>query len=109
VAAEDAAYRGLALLLDDGRPLFSLVHFWPGNALRVQAREAIPLDTWTHLAVTYDGSSRAAGIRLYINGVAVELDVIRDRLTRDARYRREWGDLVSAPVPLALGARTRDV
>src|SRR5206468_4165220 len=30
-AAEDSAYRGYSLVLDDGRPTVSLIHFWPGN------------------------------------------------------------------------------
>ncbi|MFN0051856.1 MAG: DUF1553 domain-containing protein [Planctomycetales bacterium] len=109
VAAEDSAFRGLSLVLDDGRPVFSLIHFWPGNAIRVQAREPIPAGEWTHLAVTYDGSSHAAGLRIFVNGLPAELDVVRDQLSRDIRYRQEWGDYVSAPVEIALGARFRDV
>ena len=31
VAAEDAAFRGLQLVLDQGKPQFSLIHFWPGD------------------------------------------------------------------------------
>jgi hypothetical protein len=109
MAAEDAAFRGLSLVLDDGRPVVSLVHFWPGNALCVKARGSAPVGQWTHLAVTYDGSSQAAGLAIYINGVAATLEIIRDRLTRDCRYRKEWGDSVSAPVEISLGARFRDV
>jgi hypothetical protein len=109
LAAEDAAFRGLSLVLDDGRPVVSLVHFWPGNAIRVQANPALPIGQWTHLAVTYDGSSQAAGVHIYINGLAAELEILRDRLTRDCRYRKEWGDSVSSPVEISLGARFRDV
>ncbi|MCC6144738.1 MAG: DUF1549 domain-containing protein, partial [Candidatus Hydrogenedentes bacterium] len=58
-AASDAASRGYELLLEEGKPTFSLVHFWPGNAIRVQAKEPIPVDTWTHIAIRYDGSSKA--------------------------------------------------
>ncbi|HXG10509.1 MAG TPA: DUF1553 domain-containing protein [Gemmataceae bacterium] len=108
-AAEDSAFRGYALVLDNGRPTFSLVHFWPGNALQVKAKRSIPLGEWTHLAVTYDGSSRAAGVRVYVNGTAVEYDVVRDRLTRDIIHRKEWGDYDVDGVQLALGARFRDV
>ena len=77
--------------------MFSLIHFWPGNAIRVQAKTLVPIADWTHVAVTYDGGSRkAAGLRLYLNGKPVELDVIRDRLTRDIVYRGEWGDYGNA-------------
>lgn len=106
VAAEDSAFRGYSLVLDSGRAVFSLIHFWPGNAIRVQSKELLPVAQWTHVAVTYDGSSRAAGLRVYLNGVAVPLEVLRDKLTRDIVHRGEWGD--SGSPELALGARFRD-
>lgn len=107
VAAEDASYRGYALTLDNGHPVFSLVHFWPGNAVRVRTRTILPEGKWTHLAITYDGGSKSAGLRIYLNGVAADLQVERDRLTRDITYRGEWGD--SGSPQLSLGARFRDV
>jgi hypothetical protein len=107
-AAEDSAFRGYSLVLDQGYPVVSLVHFWPGNALRIRAKQAIPLHTWTHVAFTYDGSSKAGGLRLFVNGRAVEVEVVRDRLTRDIIHRPEWGDYDSN-LSLTLGARFRDV
>lgn len=109
MAAEDAAFRGLSLALDDGHVAFSLIHFWPGNALAVRTRETVPLADWTHLAVTYDGGSHAAGVRVYLNGKQQELEVVRDGLSRDSQYRSEWGDSNAGQVPLSLGARFRDV
>lgn len=108
-AAEDSAYRGYSLTLDSGHPTFSLVHFWPGNALQLKARDAIPINGWVHLGITYDGSSRAAGTALYVNGERIECDVIRDGLSRDIIHRQEWGDYDVDGVKLALGARFRDV
>src|SRR5262249_44748357 len=53
----DSGSRGYELLLENGRPSFSLIHFWPGNALKVEAKQVIPTNEWSHLSVTYDGSS----------------------------------------------------
>lgn len=108
VAAEDAAFRGFSLVLDQGVPVVSLIHFWPGNALQVRGTTAIALNEWTTLALTYDGSSKAAGIKLYVNGRPVELVVTHDSLTRDMVYRKEWGDYAGDEVELSLGARFRD-
>ncbi len=104
LAETDAASRGYELLLRDGRPTFSLVHFWPGNAVRVQAAEPLRLGEWVHLAVTYDGSSRAAGVRIYVNGEPVALHAVRDNLFKTIRY--ENPEIKPA---LILGARFRDV
>ncbi|MEM9828586.1 MAG: DUF1553 domain-containing protein, partial [Planctomycetota bacterium] len=109
VAAEDSGFRGLQWTIDDGFPEFSLIHFWPGDALRVQSQIAIPQDTWTHLAVSYDGGGRAAGVRLFVNGVAAPVDVQRDQLTRDIRHRSDWGDMKVGQVKMELAARFRDI
>ncbi|MEO2005319.1 MAG: DUF1549 domain-containing protein, partial [Candidatus Poribacteria bacterium] len=55
----DAGSRGYQVLLEDGRVSASLIHFWPGNAIRVVALDPVLPRTWTHVVVTYDGSSRA--------------------------------------------------
>lgn len=108
-AAEDSAFRGIELTLDDGHPQFSMIHFWPGDAMRVRSTEVIPTDQWTHLVVTHDGSGRALGVGIYVNGKLTGMDLIRDKLTHDVRHRSEWGDSVVDSVALALGARFRDV
>jgi hypothetical protein len=109
VAAEDAAFRGISLVLDDGEPVVSLIHFWPGNAIQVSSPHVVPIGQWTLITVTYDGSSHASGLKIYLNGQPVPLDIARDKLTRDIKYRAEWGDSNAGGVEFALGARFRDV
>ena len=104
----DSGSRGYQLVLEDGRPAFSLIHFWPGNAVSVRAKERLPVSAWSHLAVTYDGSSRGAGLRLYLNGLPMELEVVRDNLFKDIVHRKEWGDADVDKIELTLGARFRD-
>ena len=108
-AAEDSGFRGIQLTIDRGRPEFSMIHFWPGDAVRIRAKQPIPTGEWSHLAVTHDGSGRATGLRLFVNGAMCDVEVIRDGLTRDVRHRSEWGDMDVGGVRLALGARFRDV
>jgi hypothetical protein len=104
----DAGSRGFELTLDRGRPFFALVHFWPGNAVAVRAMTPLPLGVWSRLVVTYDGSSRAEGIRLYLNGAPLASEVVRDRLYKDITYDPSAGDNVGAQPPLTIGARFRD-
>ncbi|MCC7423242.1 MAG: DUF1549 domain-containing protein [Planctomycetaceae bacterium] len=79
----DAASRGYELLIEEGRLKWSLIHFWPGNAASIRAKIALPVNEWVHVVVSSDGSSRAAGLALFVNGQPAEVDVIRDGLTRD--------------------------
>jgi len=95
----DANYRGVDFILLDGMKLSAhLVHYWPGNAIKVVARQGLPKDKWSHVALTYDGSSQAAGVRLYINGVAAEVDVESNSLS---------GSLDTAH-PLRIGQRSNE-
>ncbi len=96
----DAASRGYELLLEDGKLSSALIHFWPGNAIRIRATKPLPLKEWTHVAMTYDGSSSAAGLQLFQNGKFGESIVIRDNLTRE---------ITGGGSPFfALGERMRD-
>lgn len=79
----DAASRGYELLLEDGKLSFALIHFYPGNALRVKAKDQLPVGQWKHVTVTYDGSSRADGVGIYVDGKPIALEVVRDKLTRE--------------------------
>ena len=107
-AWSDAGSRGFELTLEDGRVFFALVHFWPGNAIAVRSRTPLPLAQWSQLAITYDGSSRAAGIGLYLNGRPLAADVVRDHLYKDITYDKSAGDNVSEQPRFTLGARFRD-
>ena len=96
-AGSDAGYNGYQLVLEDGRASFALVHFWPGNALKVRTRDKLKLHEWLHVGITYDGSSRAAGMKLYLNGQPTETEVVKDQLFKD----------FANGTPLTLAARFR--
>jgi hypothetical protein len=96
----DAGSRGYELLIEDGRLKWSLIHFWPGNAVSIAAKKPLPLNRWTHVVVASDGSSRAAGLRLYVDGRPAEIEIVRDHLTR--QITGGGGDNI------ALGERFRD-
>lgn len=96
----DAASCGYELLLEDGRLSAAQIHFWPGDAIRVRAVEALPLQQWSHVTVSADGSGRAAGVRIYVDGKPIETIVVRDKLSRTI--------VGGGATELKLGNRFRD-
>jgi hypothetical protein len=100
-APADAASRGYELLLEDGRVSFGLHYQWPAGSVKVTTKHAIPRNEWVHVTATYDGSSKAAGARIYVNGELAAADVIRDGLYKDIAYDNGEPDL-------AIGYRFRD-
>ncbi|GAB3931352.1 DUF1553 domain-containing protein [Larkinella terrae] len=67
-------------LLEDGRFKITMNHVWPDNSLDVETVAKIRYKQWFHLTMTYDGSGRAAGIKLYLNGQPAKLEIITDHL-----------------------------
>ena len=53
----------------------------PANAIRIRTRERLRLGDWYHMALTYDGSGKASGVFLYVDGKLFETEVVRDALT----------------------------
>jgi hypothetical protein len=55
------------------------------GAIQIRSRERLRLGDWYHIALTYDGAGKAAGVGLYVDGKRVEVDVLRDRLAGSIR------------------------
>ena len=111
--AQDAGSRGYELLIDRGCLNVALVHFAPGNEIRIRSLEQVPLNSWQHITMTYDGSATAGGLHLFLNGEALETEVLKDHLTKEIYYVKP-GRLDKAGKPVAgnpqiqVGARFRD-
>ncbi len=104
----DSGSRGYELVLENGKPAFGLIHFWPGNAIEIRGKEALPLNRWSHLVLTYDGSSHASGLHLFLNGTAAPVEIVRDHLFKDILHRSQWGDMEVGNIELTLAGRFRD-
>ncbi len=52
----------------------------PKDAIEIRTRERFRLGEWYHVALTYDGTGKAAGVRLYVNGELANTEVVRDAL-----------------------------
>jgi hypothetical protein len=76
----DTGPYGYDLTIERGILTTRIMRFWPGNAIAVRTRQAVPKDQWTRVAVTYDGSSHAAGLKIYLDGRPADLEVLRDHL-----------------------------
>jgi hypothetical protein len=68
-------YRGWDLWVQNGRVGTHIINKWPTDALKVVSKAAVKSGQWAHVFVTYDGSRRHEGVRVYVNGVPQETDV----------------------------------
>ena len=90
--------RGYDLTLRTDRTFSaSLNHTWPASSIEIRTTDKLPVNEWCHLTMTYDGSSRADGLRLYLNGRPMRYQVVTDHLKRSiinyGKDQESWGGL----------------
>jgi hypothetical protein len=61
-------YRGYDLSIHNNHLVFDIIGTWETSAIQKYSRTDITDGRWHHVAATYDGSSSADGINLYIDG-----------------------------------------
>jgi hypothetical protein len=72
----------------------------PMRAIKIATVTPLPTNgQWDHLFFTYDGSGRAAGVRIYVNGEPVATKVLSDTLARNT---------MRTSAPLELGRKSPD-
>lgn len=87
---EDYGYKGYGLYLKDGKLQVNLVLRWLDDALRVETKNPLRLNSWQHVMMTYDGSRLASGIRIYVDGVEQELTVLLDEMNQEFRVSKPF-------------------
>ncbi len=99
-------YRGwLCKLNEDGTLSFQFNHVWPDNCIDFQTVDTLAVGEWTHIALTYDGSSSAEGIGIYLNGSTPENKLHKDNLHKSLLHGVDgtnWSNL-----PFMLGVELR--
>ncbi len=78
------------LYLVDGKLRLHIVFRWSDLGARVETEQPLKLNEWQHVAATYDGGMRAAGIHLYVNGVEQKLKVLFDNLVWPIDNKYAW-------------------
>jgi hypothetical protein len=78
---EGNAYRGFDVWLQGGAPGTHLIHKWQDNAIKVVGKEKVKAKQWSHIFFTYDGTGKAAGTKVYLNGKLLSHNVEADGLS----------------------------
>ncbi len=79
-------YRGWDLWIENGMVGSHVIHAWDGkDALKVVSKSRLKPNSWNHLAVTYDGSSKAKGLKIYVNGELQKTSTGSDNLKNTIR------------------------
>ncbi len=74
------SFRGYDLWLQGNSVGTHFISSWSGDAIKVVSQEKVPQEKWSHVAVTYDGKMKAAGVKIYIDGKLAKNKVEADSL-----------------------------
>lgn len=73
--------RGIELVWRKGRLQLNLVHEWGTNEVTTVTQTPLAGNKWHHIVVSYDGSKKAAGLRVLTDGREAPLHIHHDTLT----------------------------
>ncbi|WP_435006079.1 DUF1553 domain-containing protein [Tundrisphaera lichenicola] len=89
-------YRGWDLWLEGGKVGSHIISKWEGDALKVVSDGTLKPNEWNHVLVTYDGSGKASGIQIYVDGKLRSSAIAADTLKGSIRTK----------VPFKIGQRS---
>ena len=93
---EGNAFRGFDIWLQQGAPGTHIINTWPDNAVKVVGKEKAKAKQWSHIFITYDGSGKASGTRVYLNGKRLAHNIEADGLS----------GTIQTPVDFRIGRRS---
>jgi mono/diheme cytochrome c family protein len=88
-------HRGWDLWMEADKIGMHVIHKFPDDALKVVSRTPLKPNQWVHVCVTYDGSAKPDGIKVYLDGVPQPTDTQTNTLKSTVRTK----------VPFKVGQR----
>ena len=95
---EGNAHRGWDMWVQGRRLGMHLIHAFPGDAIKVLATDQLKADTWTLVAVTYDGSGKAEGVKIFYDGKEQKPKIENNTFKKQS---------IRTEVSLAIGGRSK--
>ncbi|MDX1925039.1 MAG: DUF1553 domain-containing protein [Pirellulaceae bacterium] len=92
---EAEEFRGWDLWLQNGQVASHIISTWPKDAIKGVAAQKLPVNSWVHVFVSYDGSAKPEGLKIYIDGTEQQLNYEAKTLSGSIRTN----------VPFSLGKR----
>ncbi len=79
-------WRGWDFYLDSLNYLnVRLIHSLPHNYIHIKSKDSIKLNEWNHVGFSYDGSGKAKGLSLFINGNKTAADIGYNKLYKSIK------------------------
>ena len=91
------AYRGYDFWIQGRSVGTHIINQWPGNALKVVSAESLQPNKWQHVSISYDGSSKPEGVKIYIDG----------KLAQNTVEQNSLNATIATNTPFRIGSRSQ--
>jgi hypothetical protein len=91
--------------LEDGHLAFRISNVWPDNAIDFETDYVLKPNRWAHFTMAYDGSSKANGLKIYINGQRATGRVMSDGLRESILWGKNHTNWGSGAPNFSIGQR----
>lgn len=78
-------YRGWDLSVSEGQLATHLINVWPARGAKIATKDKVPLNQWSHVVVNVDGTGKARGLHIYVNGKEQATTIENDTLSGSIR------------------------
>jgi cytochrome c553 len=95
---EADSQRGWDVGVERRRVGFQLVHAYPDDAIKVVASSQLNADAWTLVSVTYDGSGKPEGVKIFYDGKP------QNAKAETKSFKKST---IKTDTPLVIGGRSR--
>ncbi len=93
---EGNIFRGWDVWIQNDRIGTHIINAWPADAIKVVAKKVLEPKKWYHVTVSWDGTPKTTGVKIYLDGEVQPFDIESDTLKSTIR----------TTVPFKIGQRS---
>ena len=94
---DKASYRGFDFWIQGAGNIGThIINTWSANALKVMSKDTLQPNKWQHVVLSYDGSKKAAGVKIYIDG----------KLSENSIEANTLSGTIATKQPFRIGSRS---
>jgi len=76
---------GILVQFKDGHLRWDIIHRWISGVSTIETKRTFQPGQWVHITLTNDGTQRAQGMQLYVDGVLQDVNVVRNTNSNTAK------------------------
>src|SRR5262249_44732699 len=89
-SVDEPQAEGYGIHLVNGKVQIHLTKRWLDDALRAEPVDRLEQGHWHHIAVSYDGSRLAAGVKVYLDGIEAKTATLLDELNQSFQAKEPF-------------------